>query len=224
MQKEELLQILKGREVIYAVLSDLFLNIPVADNIDLLSSLMPSLEEMCDDDNSSIKLKNGISALSSFISGYKNAENKESIIDNLTTSYTRLYCLGNGAAVSESVYVSPDHLINQDTEVEKLYKSCNFDMHSQSNEPLDHISYELMFMSYLSKGLGMQYEKSNDQQSLALLKLQHSFLKEHIINWIEDFSNATKRFPESESFYGPLCDIVEGFVIEDDKFLSSIAI
>ena len=153
---DEMISIMQGREVIYASMSELFLNLIEEKHLKMLEDLMPMYKEMAENsDNKDIRY--GVEHLIDFIKVYQESDksHKKTLIDNLNREYSRLFCLGNAAAISESVYISPLHLTMQESEVEvsSIYKQCNFDMKHTSNEPQDHLSYELMFMSYISKGI-----------------------------------------------------------------------
>ena len=100
-----------------------------------------------------------------------------------------------------------------------IYKSCNFDMKHTSNEPLDHIAYELMFMSYLSKGIAQNIEKGNMEQVNNLMHLQKMFLDEHLLKWVEMFSKSVIGFAESVSFYAPVCYFMMGFLKDDFEMI-----
>ena len=124
--------------------------------------------------------------------------------------------------VAESIYLSPSHLTMQEEtgKVYYIYKSCNFDMKHTSNEPHDHISYELMFMSYLSKGIAQNIEKGDKKQVNSLLHLQKMFLEEHLLKWVEMFSKSVISFVESVNFYAPACYFMMGFLKYDFEIVN----
>ena len=128
---DKIISLMQGREVTYAAMSELFLSLIEIKQIKMLEDLMPIYEEMAENiDNKHIKY--GVSHLSEFIKEYKNSDNalRKNLLKDYSREYSRLFCLGNAAAISESVYVSPLHLTMQESELEvsKLYKKCNFDM------------------------------------------------------------------------------------------------
>lgn len=215
---DEIISIMQGREVTYAAMSDLFLSLIETKQIQMLIDLMPMYEEMAENtDNQHIKY--GVSHLLEAVNEYKNSDDtaRKNLLVDYSREYSRLFCLGNAAAISESVYVSPLHLTMQEQELEvsNLYKACNFDMKHTANEPQDHLSYELMFMSYLSKGIAQNIVKGDMEQVNSLLHLQKMFLDEHLLKWVEMFSKSVIGFAESVSFYAPVCYFMIGFLKDD---------
>lgn len=222
MHQEEIISSMQGREVIYAFFSDIFLFLADDKHIMLLKEILPALKEICSCEESAVT--NSLTLLEKYIDNYIHAENKQELLDNLNLSYTRLYCLGNGVPLSESVYVSPIHLTRQETEIEagKIYRLCNFDMKHNANEPQDHLSYELMFMSYLSKGISKHLSANNIQEASKLTALQKEFLSNHILNWIEEMCMMTKKIAESHEFYYPLTEILKSYLKADKEYLETL--
>jgi len=222
---DEIISIMQGREVTYAAMSDLFLSLIETKQIQMLIDLMPMYEEMAENtDNQHIKY--GVSHLLEAVNEYKNSDDtaRKNLLVDYSREYSRLFCLGNAAAISESVYVSPLHLTMQEQELEvsKLYKACNFDMKHTANEPQDHLSYELMFMSYLSKGTYQNMEKGDNAQAESLINLQKSFIKDHLLNWLGYFLSSVKKYKEGDRLYYPLSCLLLGFIEEDSAFLETL--
>ncbi len=210
----------KGREVIYATLSNIFLNMPSNELFANVEAVFSSFEL---EDNSDKMMKDGLKAVQDFIKSRNalNSEEKKQFDDKLLHDYTRLFCLTDSVPVAESIYLSPSHLTMQEEtgKVFYIYKSCNFDMKHTSNEPLDHIAYELMFMSYLSKGIAQNIEKGDMEQVNNLMHLQKMFLEEHLLKWVEMFSKAVIGFAESVCFYAPVCYFMIGFLKDDFEMI-----
>ncbi len=211
----------KGREVIYAVLSNIFLNMP-SDELFANVEAVFSLFEL--DDNADKIMADSLKAVQDFIKSRNTlkVEEKKQFDDKVLHDYTRIFCLSDSVPVAESIYLSPSHLTMQEEtgKVYYIYKSCNFDMKHTSNEPHDHISYELMFMSYLSKGIAQNIEKGDKKQVNSLLHLQKMFLEEHLLKWVEMFSKSVIGFVESVSFYAPACYFMMGFLKYDFEIVN----
>lgn len=221
MHQEEIISSMQGREVIYAFFSDIFLFLADDKHVMLLKEILPALKEICQGSN---EVEKSIELLENYTDKYIKTENKQELLDNLNMSYTRLYCLGNGVPLSESVYVSPIHLTRQETEIEagRIYKLCSFDMKHNANEPKDHLSYELMFMSYLSKGISKHLAVNNIQEASKLTALQKEFLNNHILNWIDEMSMLTKKISESYEFYYPLTVVLQSYLKADNEYLETL--
>ena len=211
----------KGREVIYAVLSNIFLNMP-SDELFANVEAVFSLFEL--DDNADKMMADSLKAVQDFIKSRNTlkVEEKKQFDDKVLHDYTRIFCLSDSVPVAESIYLSPSHLTMQEEtgKVYYIYKSCNFDMKHTSNEPHDHISDELMFMSYLSRGIAQNIEKGDKKQVNSLLHLQKMFLEEHLLKWVEMFSKSVIGFVESVSFYAPACYFMMGFLKYDFEIVN----
>ncbi len=214
----------KGREVIYSCLSRVFLELPSESLFEMLENILPNLEEMKIDDKDDL-ITQGVEGIKRFVDSRKNLSDEElkSFNDEVTRCFTRLYCLTDSVPVSESVYTSVSHLTNEEAtgQVKWLYDTCKFDMKHSSNEPSDHISYELMFMSYLAKGTYKHIEKGSMEEATKLLDLQRQFINEHILKWLSDFVKATVNFSESYTLYAPVAYFALGYVEEDRVFLGN---
>lgn len=222
MHQKEIISSMQGREVIYAFFSDIFLFLADNKHILLLKEILPALKEICS--GSELELHKSIDLLEQYTYKYINEENKQELLDNLNLSYTRLYCLGNGVPLSESVYVSPIHLTRQESEIEagRIYNLCSFDMKHNANEPKDHLSYELMFMSYLSKGISKHLADNNMQEASKLTALQKEFLNNHILNWIDEMCMMTMKISESHEFYYPLTVLLKSYLKADKEYLETL--
>ena len=176
------------------------------------------------DDNADKMMADSLKAVQDFIKSRNTlkVEEKKQFDDKVLHDYTRIFCLSDSVPVAESIYLSPSHLTMQEEtgKVYYIYKSCNFDMKHTSNEPHDHISYELMFMSYLSKGIAQNIEKGDKKQVNSLLHLQKMFLEEHLLKWVEMFSKSVIGFVESVSFYAPACYFMMGFLKYDFEIVN----
>ena len=223
MQHNEIIDIMHGREVIYASVSDLFLYMIEDKHIKMLYEILPSFKEISSENND---VNAVLGNLEKFILKYIQGSNseKESIIQELHRVYTRLFCMGKCVPISESVYLSPLHLTKQEAEidVEEIYKLYGFNMNHTSNEPLDHLSYELMFMSYLAKGCAYHLSNNNIGMAEKLKALQKSFLQNHLLKWIEDFSRSIKQYEELDKFYYLLSAFLVDFLKTDEKYLETL--
>ena len=213
-----------GREVIYSCLSRMFLEIPSEEIYKMLETIHPALSDMALECNNDL-IKQGVDGIGRFLAKRASLQASElaSFDDEIVRSYTRVYCLTDSVPISESVYTSIDHLSMQDSssKVQALYKACSFDMKHSSNEPPDHISYELMFMSYLSKGIHKHLDNGSQEHADDLINLQRHFIKNHMLKWFDDFVKATVKFPESLHLYAPVAYFMLGYVNEDRDFLGA---
>lgn len=223
MDSIEKINIQKGREVVYAILSDIFLFPPNKEIFDKAHALIKFLDNS--DENENNMLTDGLVKLKEFINTKDiSLEERQSIERNTALAYTTLYCLGSAVPISESVYVSPVHLEMQENEIKVsyIYKANHFSMNHTSNEPSDHISYELMFMSFLSKNLAAAIQNNDYDKVNHIIKVQLDFLDQHLINFATLFTKQTIYTQVDLRFYGPVSYILLGFIKADYEYLKSI--
>lgn len=212
-----------GREVIYVMLSDIFIKTPSKDLLDKLSNLMPYLKELAVDSNNRLLIE-GIGGMEKFIQSRdsKSEGELENFYNDLLLSYTRLFCLSDSVSLSESVYLSPGHLTMQECtgEVYDIYEKYNFNIKDFSlNESVDHLSCEFMFMAYISKGIVRCLEQGNDSLAKNFISAQIKFLDEHILRWADKVVDKLLKYPESVYFYLPVSYFMFGFLKDDREFL-----
>lgn len=211
----------KGREVCYSILSDIFL-LPPAESTYEKAEVLTTFFDNVEISEGTV-FYDGLQHLKEFLvkRNSMSVKEREELHNRMLLDYTRLYCVGSSVAVSESVYFSPAHLTMQEItgEVYYIYKSCGFDMKHDANEPSDHISYELMFMSFLSKGIAFNIGKGNITDAEKLIDIQKEFLDNHLMRLAEQFTKATIEVPESIEFYGPAAYTMLGFIKSDREFL-----
>ncbi len=200
----------KGREVIYSCLSRAFMEMPSESIFKMLEDVLPHVE--------------GAESIVEALRARRAAteEGRRRLDDEALRAYTRIFCLTDSAATSESVYLSPSHLTMQEQagQVSFIYEHMKFDISGASNEPPDHISHELMFMSYLAKATAGALEKGSTEYAAKNIELQAGFLDRHIMKWAADFAAGVAGFKEAEVFYGPLAGFMVNFLNQDRIYLS----
>ncbi|MBR1437309.1 MAG: molecular chaperone TorD family protein [Synergistaceae bacterium] len=152
----------------------------------------------------------GIKIINQFFSD-KNG-NDDEMTSEVRWDFTQLFVgpYALPAPAWESVYRSNEHLLYQDTafEVRREYLKYNFIPKNYPHEADDHIGFELDFMLQLSR----------DNNAL---KDSMKFLKEHLTQWIPDFSRDIQKHALTE-FYRGSAVVLKGFISEDFNLLHEI--
>lgn len=220
----DLQEIHGGREVIYAFFAKLFLE-PVSENeYKMMQEILPLLKDLEDISETAGK---EIEKLEEFIDKYNSLKGKELDefkLDNLR-AYTRIFALTDSVPNSESYYTSLEHLVNQESreQVLKLYKTFGFDTDfHDSNEPDDFIAYELMFLSYLSKKIVRCMQDGKEENYDIVVNAQKEFIKDHLLNYIDEFINKMEMFEQGKIFYLPLTYFLREYLKYDYEFLNSL--
>jgi putative dimethyl sulfoxide reductase chaperone len=155
------------------------------------------------------------------LKNYLDRRTEKSVFD-LATDYAGIFLVagakGDCAYPYESIYTSPLRLVMQEArdQVLKLYRENGLEKSPESNEPEDHISCELEFMSYLC-GKTVKALKANDKKpALGYLKKQKYFLEEHLGKWAPAFCQDIERIAEAD-FYKAVARITTGYLhLEQD--------
>lgn len=90
-------------------------------------------------------------------------------------------------------------------DVRSFYATSGLMIDEEMNLAPDHISAELMFMSYLAEN--------------GLTDTQRLFLEEHLLKWIPDYCNEIKKHAATV-FYREVSDILKEFLLSEREFLN----
>lgn len=215
----------KGREVIYAFFSRLFLYPPSQSIYGELNSLRSFFESIAQDTQSA-PMQQCAKALEKFINQRNSLENQALKEFDLSVlrDYTRLFCLSDSVAVSQSVYVSPDHLTmdKSASETAEIYSRNGFAMNSPSREPSDHISYELMFLASLAAETAEACNKKDFDTVFRLTDESSRFIGNYPQKWFGLFYNTLGAFSQSESLYAPAAGFILCYIDEDKRVIDDM--
>lgn len=121
------------------------------------------------------------------------------------------------APLSSSVYLSSNGNILQEPEADfyALLQKYQWSTKTYANEPCDHLSVILEFISRLDK----QAEAAEDPGPW--LQEQKTTIEKHLLSWLPDFA-ARCRQGDSLGFYADLAEYTLAFVTEDNQQLSLV--
>lgn len=213
MEKTELAEMMQERSNIYRLLDRLFRREIDETFLEVLKSIAEEGE--CSPATAA--------AWGSFRKAPDNGS--QDILTDFAVDFARIF-LGAGIAQGtvaypyESVYTSRDQLVMQDAyeKVLKIYRRHGITK-TEADLYEDHISLELEFMAFLCDEAVAFLEK-NDQASFEEnLKEQRSFFKEHLANWVFNFTEAIREVA-GDSIYSSAASILDGFIEEEKQLLS----
>lgn len=121
----------------------------------------------------------------------------------------------------ESVYTSEKRLLMQGArdEVLAVYRSCGLAKQGTWHEGEDHVALELEFMEVMAKRTAEALRASDEEEAVALLETQRSFLNEHLAAWAPMMTADMRRFVTTD-FYRGLASLLEGVLATDSEFLA----
>ena len=169
---------------------------------------------------SNTELETGLKILSAW-----DKEPEHEDLATLQDDYNQLFLVPPyGALPYESPWLDQDHLMFQEPtlKVRKMYHQFGVQASQENRFPDDHIGLELEFMAYLCRTY-LTHQSTLAEDSLPTsqewLAAQASFIEEHLLLWVPDF---TRRQIESAStaFYRGLAYLLNGFIFWDFSFLN----
>lgn len=189
--------LLAGSTYLYRLFQNIFGNAPSTEQIDILTSdtTKDAFEIFRTDNNSSYE--KGLEHLSRLEKYYR--KDKKIALEKLTSEYNYLL-IGPHKLLAppwESVYLSKERLLFQEStlKVRQVYLEHNFIPAEYPHVADDHLALELDFMANISSMTQKAYEEQDRKQVLELLENQKSFLKEHLLVWIPEFSEKIQESP-----------------------------
>lgn len=90
-------------------------------------------------------------------------------------------------------------------EVQVFYSSAGITMDEEINLMPDHISAEMLFMSYLIEN--------------GISDLQKRFLEDHLVKWIPEYCNELQKYAGT-GFYKEVANIVKEFILSEHELMS----
>jgi TorA maturation chaperone TorD len=219
----DVVEINKGREVLYNFLFKSLEDAPDKEYLKMFKDLSAYLSEMLDDENND-ELTKAKEIFLNFKNMLGSESEEDELLLDLKKKYTRLFYLGGlSVPMYESVYLSPERILKQEPweKVLKTFKENRFAPPKKGNYPEDHIAFELLFMSFLSD-FAANYAENEDEANLyAIYQKQKEFLEDHLLKWVDLFSDRVLKIADQDSFYSGIVLLLKNYVKMDYEFLLS---
>jgi putative dimethyl sulfoxide reductase chaperone len=220
---KDLIKVHQFREMLFLFLSRSFsreVDRPFLQSLfDVSNSLQASLK-----DAEETSLSRGRDLLKSFCSEIRAAD-EEVVLGDLARHYAFLF-LGVGSenvALCESAYRNEKGLLFQTAYFDTLerYRKVGLGKREDFSEPEDHLSLELAYMAHLSHWSISSIEAAREEEMKKYYQYQKSFLKDHLLLWIPQFSSSLSEVSPS-TFYRALAYLLQGYIQVDFEFLDSL--
>jgi len=229
MTIREIAGTLRSRDVMFNVLSHVFIDVPddyadkmIGETADLIAGIAETTENE--------DFKEGFALLSGYFS-VKGPSISECLSETRlerSLAFTSLFILGGqwSQSVYESVHRSAEKLLKQEpwSEVKAFYQQNGFSCSEEKNISEDHIAMELQFMGLLSGKAAVACEREDFGACEELLGTQHRFYEEHISKWIPGLCTKIAECKDKTdyAFYAAYALILKGFIAEDMLFLKEL--
>lgn len=218
--KDERIAAHNNRRLVYAFLSRVYekemtvdLLKELSDGNDLVSQI--GVSEGFDEEN----FRKGFEMLGAYFRSVAGRDLNQVKLE-LAVEYANLFLGVKGKPLhpSESVYVSEDHVMYQESRdrVQSIYWSAGVDKKKEFTEPEDHIAVELQFMEYLCRKTVEALEEDEKAEATKYLRTQKDFIELHLAKWVPQL---TKDVLESAQvdFYKGIAYITDAFIAMDRK-------
>lgn len=103
----------------------------------------------------------------------------------------------------------------------KAYRSEHVQADPNLHLPEDHISFELSFMADLSEKAVQAYTSDDFTETLRLIDVSQTFLKENILNWYGDFCELALKILDTR-FYRGVVKATYGYLKLDETTLADL--
>lgn len=123
----------------------------------------------------------------------------------------------------ESVYITRDRSMFGNSVFQMRNKLADYGLQFKNlnEEPDDHISIELEFMSYLIDDTLKALKTDDEARFLKGIYTQYWLHKEHFMHWVQPFTKDIQS-SSSSSFYTGIAQLLCAFVVEDYEYIKSI--
>ena len=152
----------------------------------------------------------------------------EDTLLDLARDYARTF-IGHGnngrsaAYPFESVHTSEKRLLMQDArdEVLAMYRENLLKKGSEWRDCEDHIALELEFMQVLCERTAEALKAGKEDEAIALLRTQRTFVGKHLANWVPMFVSDIKYFAQTDLYIGA-GELLLGFVQTEVETLDDL--
>ena len=152
----------------------------------------------------------------------------DDMIEQLAVAFNRVF-FGMGPRTAqkafpyESVYTSAGGLMMQEaySQVKLVYRAAHFEKNPAFTEPEDHLAVELAFMARLCDATVEALRVVDVEAAEAALRDQLTFVREHLLNWIEPFVSDARE-AAGGGFYADLASFTKEFLVADEAALVEV--
>lgn len=150
----------------------------------------------------------------------------EEALSTLEGRFTRLFVGPGGTEGNpwESFYLNTDKAIRQGVtlEVRKDYVAQGFIPRAYPSVSDDHVAIELDFLAKLAERAEEAWVDGNTSRALDALEASEAFLHEHLMKWVDLFSDALSKAKHGASFYQEVVEVLGAFIPIDLEAITDI--
>lgn len=225
--KEKIINVLKGREVIYSFLARVYekeIDEGLLKDFFTRREMFLKYHSIPDLD---VNIKNGFKDLFNYLNKL-NKNNIDNVILELAVDYANLFLgikyIREKSGIphpSESVYMSGYMFQNERDQVLNMYLEAGIVKSPDFKEPEDHVSLELYFMAYLCRKALEFIKKENFKESLKFINMQKKFFSDHLVRWVPKLADDVIKYAETD-FYKAIGRITKGLLNMESKTITNL--
>ena len=222
---QQLYQLARNRSRVYAFLAQFYNGVPEEEFVGRLlkEEFMENLKKLSSMARGD--LREGAEIIELFLR-LNSGRKLEELTEELAVEFTRLF---RGLKPKygppppyESVYMKEGRVMGAATlRVIETYLEAGLALTEEYGGPPDYIGTELKFMALASYREAESWENGDEREAKRLLRVQHSFIKEHMLQWIPRFCDTMLEEAESD-FYRGVAKLTRGFLELDERQLGDV--
>jgi putative dimethyl sulfoxide reductase chaperone len=217
---QEMAEVAEQRSTVYAFLSSIFTVLPDHRFVERLTDgQMSTLLDALSVEDIPFEIETGIRLIREYLTSIQTVP-ADQVETDLAVERARLLRgikPGYGPPPPyESVYRGTGETAVSQTmlEVQRAFAAAGASVPESAHEPVDYIGLELDLMRYLASKEAQAWRAGQEDQALAWLGKQKTFLTDHLVLWVPQFSELMAE-QASLGFYQGIARITKGFVISD---------
>lgn len=218
------LNVLLGKERFYNFMSKIFLYQPSKEQLDMFIEASSFLAESVENTEGGSEISASLRELAGKAQTMKPDE-IDAYILMCNQVYSSLFYIGKIVPVTESNYTSESGLNYEDSYDEVLTEYTQSQYKAEipdSNEPADHIGFELGFLADVSAKSAKFLRIGNTDEAEKGLAIQLNFMEKHLNRWIDEFCDAVTERGHKECYFHQLTQALKLFVKEDHAILKEL--
>lgn len=202
---------LAGRSSFYDLLAALYFKPLTEEHIENITKMDLSAYADLNED-----FAQGVSNISRYLRKQNTGTRQELAVDFTAAFAGTSSWEGRYAVPYESVFTSEEGLLFRDSfhEVYALFRENGIKRSEGYDFPDDHLSFMCEFQSILSQRASEALDAGRKAEALEQIALSQKFLKEHILNWFDDFHDLALLLLKTRFYHGIL-EVTRGFFAFD---------
>lgn len=214
----------RARRDLYELLSSAYIQIPGEKILEL--KWEPAAELLTyprkGSEEAFTQIQSGLNLVKSY--GSREDRNAEEILTNLSKDWTRLFrgVVRDGILPPyESLYRPERFQKKPAQEINHLFSEMGIQVPEEWHQPSDYIGVELDFMRLLCEREEQEGEEMETDALCQVLKLEYSFVEEHLALWVPHFCKKMLREAQ-ENYYRGIARLTAGLIGYDRLHVRTI--